>query len=90
MAVLGLKDGIIYYKNDDKFIATSVSHKLTRIIQIKEHHMGYFVIDVEYDDGRIIEDYLDLRSSLLELGLLREQKNYFRGVKVKEICVKNY
>lgn len=89
-AVLGLKDGVIYYENCDKFIACSVSKNIVRIVRIKEHDMGCFVLDVEHNDGRVIEDYLDLGYSLSELGLSRERKDYFKGVRVQDICVKNY
>ena len=80
---------LISYSNNDLILTFEVSSKLEEILRVKEFDMGYVVFDARYTTG-VVEEYLDLEDALADLRLLKLRNNYFRGIGVEDICVRNH
>lgn len=89
MATLGLKNGFIYYRNGENFLATRDSSVIKSIERVKEFDNGYVVVDVRCNDGNVIEEYIDFWWSLIMLNRMQDRNKYFSGIGVSDICVVN-
>jgi len=89
MAILGLRDDFMYFRNGDYFLATRVSPFLSKILRVKDFDKGLITIDILSKNGDIDEDYLDLNSIMLRLDILSQRSKYYEGVEVDTIRVEN-
>jgi len=71
IAYASIKDGKFYFSiPEDNFnLMVTISHKARKLVAIKEYDKGYFVLDIDYGDLGVVEDYLDLAHSLHLLNI---------------------
>lgn len=86
--IAGKKGSWIVYQNGEHVIISAASPYLGGIESIVDFDNGLLTFMEKHSKtGETVEEYLDLESCLIEMGIEDNRQMYFDGVKAESICI---
>lgn len=86
--IAGKKGSWIVYQHDENVIISAASPYLGGIESIVDFDNGLLTFMEKHSKtGEVVEEYLDLESCLIEMGIEDNRQLYFDGVKADDICI---